>query len=100
MMKRKKIALSVAAALGLGSVSLAAQETGGPGVQAPQIEEIIILGEFVPDEKRDTSEIANILDVEDLSKLGETNVGVSLSRVTGLSLVGGKYVYVRGLGER
>lgn len=95
-MKHKKLSLAVA----LASAPMwqaAAQEGGVPSIQ---IEEVFVLGEFIPDEKRDTSEIANVLDVEDLSKLGETNVGISLSRVTGLSLVGGKYVYVRGLGER
>lgn len=71
-----------------------------PQAPSPQIEEVFVLGRFIPDEKRDTSEIANVLDGEDLSRLGEASVGVSLSRVTGLSLVNGKYVYVRGLGER
>ena len=95
-MKHKRLSLAVA----LASAPLwqaAAQESGVPSIQ---IEEVFVLGEFIPDEKRDTSEISNVLDVEDLSKLGETSVGISLSRVTGLSLVGGKYVYVRGLGER
>ena len=100
-MNRKKMAVSVAAALALGTNATSAQDAPQV-VQAPaiEIEEVFVLGEFIPDEKRDTSEISNILDVEDLSKLGETSVGISLSRVTGLSLVGGKYVYVRGLGER
>lgn len=98
-MNRKKMAVSVAAALALGTNATLAQDAPQV-VQAPDIEEVFVLGEFIPDEKRDTSEISNILDVEDLSKLGETSVGISLSRVTGLSLVGGKYVYVRGLGER
>ncbi len=94
-MKQKTLVLAVALASSAASLQLQAQAPA-----APQIEEVFVLGEFIPDEKRDTSEISNVLDVEDLSKLGETNVGVSLSRVTGLSLVGGKYVYVRGLGER
>ncbi|WOJ94363.1 TonB-dependent receptor [Congregibacter variabilis] len=99
MMKRNTLALAVS----LASVPWASQvlaQQGGISAPALEIEEVFVLGEFVPDEKRDTSEISNVLDVEDLSKLGETNVGISLSRVTGLSLVGGKYVYVRGLGER
>lgn len=96
-MKQKTLALAVA----LASVATVQQSRAqAPNAPAPQIEEVFVLGEFVPDEKRDTSEISNVLDVEDLSKLGETSVGISLSRVTGLSLVGGKYVYVRGLGER
>ncbi|GAB5414161.1 MAG: TonB-dependent receptor [Congregibacter sp.] len=87
-------------AVALASQPVAQQALAQDVAPAPQIEEVFVLGEFIPDEKRDTSEISNVLDIEDLSKLGETNVGVSLSRVTGLSLVGGKYVYVRGLGER
>ena len=99
IMKRKMLVLSVAGAVAAITGAVRAQEA--PAIVPPgQIEEVFVLGEFIPDEKRDTSEISNILDVEDLSKLGETSVGVSLSRVTGLSLVGGKYVYVRGLGER
>ena len=64
------------------------------------VEEIIVLGKFIPDEKRTSSEVSNVLDAEALSLLADTSVGDALSRVTGLSLVGGKYVYVRGLGER
>lgn len=97
-MKHKALALSVAAA-SIACVTCASAQTP-PRAMALEIEEVFVLGEFVPDEKRDTSEISNVLDVEDLSKLGETSVGISLSRVTGLSLVGGKYVYIRGLGER
>lgn len=98
MMKHRTLAIAVALASLPGAKQALAQDQGV--AISPQIEEVFVLGEFIPDEKRDTSEISNVLDLEDLSKLGETNIGISLSRVTGLSLVGGKYVYVRGLGER
>ena len=88
------------ASASVGGGSLARAQVESPPAPSVQIEEVFVLGEFIPDEKRDTSEISNVLDVEDLSKLGEASVGVSLSRVTGLSLVNGRYVYVRGLGER
>ncbi len=64
------------------------------------VEEMVVLGQYVPADKRMTSEVANILDYEELSLLTDTSVGGALSRITGLSLVGDKYVYVRGLGER
>ena len=100
-MKRNQLTAAVLAALGLQVPVAMAQapqvENGAPGAQ---VEEVFVLGEFVPEEKRDTSEISNVLDVEDLNVVPETNVGAALSRVAGLSLVGGKYVYVRGLGER
>ncbi|MDE0064113.1 MAG: TonB-dependent receptor [Gammaproteobacteria bacterium] len=95
-------------ALGLltGWGNLAAEESGieepvAPVAMAPQeIEELVVIGRFIPDEKRTTSEVSNVLDTEDLALLADTSVGDALSRVTGLSLVSGKYVYVRGLGER
>ncbi|MCB0246424.1 MAG: TonB-dependent receptor [Anaerolineae bacterium] len=100
-MKRNQLTVAVVAALGLQAPILMAQvpeiENAEPGIE---IEEVFVLGEFVPQEKRDTSEISNVLDTEDLNFVPETNVGAALSRVAGLSLVGGKYVYVRGLGER
>ncbi len=100
-MKRNKLTAAVLAALGVQVPVVLAQEVQIEN-SAPitQVEEVFVLGEFIPEEKRDTSEISNVLSTEDLNFVPETNVGAALSRVAGLSLVGGKYVYVRGLGER
>lgn len=46
---------------------------------------------------------SNLLDgitSQTFSKLGDSNAGEALKRVTGVSVVGGKHVYVRGLGDR
>ncbi len=67
---------------------------------AQDVEEITVLGQYVPDEKRATSEIANVLDAEAFSQAGDGDIAIALQRLPGLSLVGGKYVYVRGLGDR
>ena len=74
-----------------------AQETD---VASESIEEVVISESFIPDEKRDTSEISNVIDAEDISVAGDSDAADALKRITGLSLVKGKYVYVRGLGER
>lgn len=68
--------------------------------QAPQIEEISVIGQFVPDEKRATDAVSNVVNSEEFSRTGDANIAESLKRVAGLSTVGGKFVYVRGLGER
>jgi len=72
--------------------------------EAPQeysnVEEITVQGRYIPDEKRATSEIANLIDSDSFSVTGDGDVAVALQRVPGLSMVGGKYIYVRGLGER
>ena len=102
---------TVAMALGFGNGASAeepAQEREADADRAnrlvlqnpTEIEEVVVLGEFVPGDKRITSEVANMLDYETLALMTDTDVGGALSRVTGLSLVGDKYVYVRGLGER
>jgi len=94
----RKMLWATAGVFALANSAVAEESTGiaPPGV----MEEVIVLGKFIPDEKRTTSEISNVLDEEALGLLADNSVGEALSRVTGLSLVGGKYVYVRGLGER
>ena len=69
-------------------------------LQAQVIEEVVVSGSFIPDVKRDTTEINVVLDSSDIERTGDDNIAVALTRLTGLSLVRGKYVYVRGLGER
>ena len=71
-----------------------------PLIVAQEIEEVVVSGSFIPDEKRDTSEISAILDSSEIERTGDDNIAIALTRLTGLSLVRGKYVYVRGLGER
>jgi outer membrane receptor protein involved in Fe transport len=74
----------------------------GEAAQAPAapVEEIVVRGAFIPEPKRVTSEILSYISPEDLQRQGDSNIALSLRRVTGLSLVGGKFIYIRGLGER
>lgn len=50
--------------------------------------------------RKNASNVADVLGSEQISKAGDSDAAASLKRVTGLTLVDGKYVYVRGLGER
>ena len=68
---------------------------------AQDIDEIQVIGVFIPDEKRNTSEISNVLEAEDFSLAGDSDIAVALTRLPGLSPdTTGKYVVVRGLIER
>ena len=71
-----------------------------PPSEGTEVEEIIVSGRFIPDVIRDTAEVANFLSVEDVQRAGDDNAAQALTRITGISLVSGKFVYVRGLGER
>lgn len=71
-----------------------------PGLENTEITEIVTLGRFIPDEKRSTAAISNVIDAEAFQRAGDSNVADGLKRVSGLNLQGGKFVYIRGLGER
>ncbi|MFM8375799.1 MAG: TonB-dependent receptor domain-containing protein, partial [Phenylobacterium sp.] len=83
----------------LTSATTALAQTPPPSGET-EVEEIIVNGKFIPDVIRDTAEVANFLSVEDVQRAGDDNAAQALTRITGISLVSGKFVYVRGLGER
>ena len=51
-------------------------------------------------ERREQSQVADLMDAEMIGRIGDSNVGDALKRITGLTLVDNKFIYVRGLGER
>lgn len=64
------------------------------------IEVVVVRGRFIPEPQRVTSEVANFLSAADLARTGDDNAAAALTRLTGLSVVSGRFVYVRGLGDR
>lgn len=52
------------------------------------------------DEKRIAPVVSEALSAEQIARTGDSDAATTLKRVPGLSLVDGRYVYVRGLGER
>jgi hypothetical protein len=54
----------------------------------------------VLEERKNQAFVADILGAEQISRTGDGDAASALRRVTGLTLVDGKYIYVRGLGER
>jgi outer membrane receptor protein involved in Fe transport len=74
-------------------------DVSAPGVSAED-EVIVVQGKYIPEPIRATSEVISVLSTEEIARTGEGDIAGALQRVTGLSLVGGRFVYVRGLGER
>jgi outer membrane receptor protein involved in Fe transport len=64
------------------------------------VDVVIVRGRFIPEPQRVTSEVANFLSAADLARTGDDNAAAALTRLTGLSVVSGRFVYVRGLGDR
>jgi outer membrane receptor protein involved in Fe transport len=87
------------------------QTTPQPGAQpeeqtAPDVSipggggDIVIVGRTSKNIIRSTSEVVSVLSSADIARTGEGDIAGALSRVTGLSVVGNGFVYVRGLGDR
>ncbi|WP_338027468.1 TonB-dependent receptor plug domain-containing protein [Colwellia maritima] len=51
-------------------------------------------------ERKNQAFVADILGSEQISRTGDSDAAAALRRVTGITLVDGKFIYVRGLGER
>jgi outer membrane receptor protein involved in Fe transport len=50
--------------------------------------------------RRETTAVADVIGSEQMSRAGASSAAAALLRVTGLTIVDGKYVIVRGMGER
>ncbi len=51
-------------------------------------------------ERKLSSAVSDAISAEAISRAGVSNAADAITQVTGASVVGGKYVYIRGLGER
>lgn len=78
----------------------AATAQEAPEVSLPgDVSEIVVVGQRT-NVVRATSQVVTVLSTQELARSGEGNIAGALTRLTGISLVGGGYVYVRGLGDR
>lgn len=62
--------------------------------------DIVVTGRYIPEPVRATTEVISVLSSAEIARTGEGDIAGALNRVTGLSVVGSGYVYVRGLGDR
>ncbi len=54
----------------------------------------------VMEEQRTATSVATVMGAEQFSRAGDSDVAVALRRASGLTLVGGQFIFIRGLGER
>ncbi|HEY7905438.1 MAG TPA: TonB-dependent receptor, partial [Wenzhouxiangella sp.] len=72
-----------------------------------ELAEFVVLVPFIQgsisavlDERLRSASVSEVLGSEQMSRAGDSDAGSALARVTGLTLVGGEFIFVRGLGER
>ena len=62
--------------------------------------EIVVTGARDRNVTRSADQVVSVLSSAEIARTGEGNIAGALGRVTGLSVVGSGFVYVRGLGDR
>lgn len=81
-----------------------APDAAAPQEEATEISipggEIVVTGNRDRNIQRAAPQVVSILGAAEIARTGEGNIAGALGRVTGLSVVGNGYVYVRGLGDR
>lgn len=95
----KRLALLLTTMLFTPAIA-AAQDAQDQADVYAEDEEIVVLGRNIPEPMRETSEVATFLSAEDLARTGDDTAAAALTRLTGLSVVSNRFVYVRGLGDR
>jgi TonB-dependent receptor len=75
-------------------------EEPAPDISIPGGEGIIVRGVRSRNVEKTAPQVVSVLSSADIARTGEGDIAGALQRVTGLSVVGGGYVYVRGLGDR
>jgi outer membrane receptor protein involved in Fe transport len=99
---RHKWLLSTAIVLALAPMVLA-QEATAPAETTDDsrtLQTVVVRGQFIPEPQRETSQVATFLSTEDLARQGDSNAALALTRLSGLSIVSGRFAFVRGLGDR
>ncbi|QZH76550.1 MAG: TonB-dependent receptor [Erythrobacter sp.] len=61
---------------------------------------IIVTGRINRDPMQSSTQVVTVLSTEEIARTGEGDIAGALGRVTGLSVQGQGFVYVRGLGDR
>ncbi|MEM0911285.1 MAG: TonB-dependent receptor plug domain-containing protein [Pseudomonadota bacterium] len=96
------ISLALLATLAMSPLQLVAQES-----EEEVIDEVVTTGTrlkgtatAVLEERKNQAFVADILGADQISRTGDGDAASALRRVTGLTLVDGQFIYVRGLGER
>lgn len=75
------------------------EESGATEISIPGAE-ILVTGRRDRNITRAAPQVVSVLSSEEIARTGEGDIAGALSRVTGLSVVGNGFVYVRGLGDR
>ena len=97
----KTMSMPVLAKKGMDEISIKLEKT------IAKLDDFVVTAPFIEggiasllSAQRSSSNVSEVIGAEQMSRSGDSNAASALKRVTGLSLIGGRFVYVRGMGER
>ena len=102
--RRSRLAVAIATSLAAGTAL--PQDAAAPLPEEGPVESVVVIGRLIDAQESLTLErfeapvSADFLGSEVISRAGDSDIAAALRRVPGITLVDGKFVYVRGLGER
>ena len=77
------------------------------GSASTELEEVVVTATEIRDTdialltvQKKSANLVDGISSQTFRKVGDSDLGAAMKRVTGVSVQGGKYVYVRGLGDR
>jgi outer membrane receptor for Fe3+-dicitrate len=84
------------------TINVAHAQDGAPVAEETEArqQKVVVRGQFIPNEVRSTSEVANLIDAADFTLQGDSDAAAALSRVAGIATSEDNFIYVRGLNER
>ena len=97
--------LGVNATVTLQAEGAAPSAGAGSATTAGDVEEVFVLGVFNPKDdavsiERNAESITSAIDIAQIERFGDSDVGSALNRVAGVAIVDRKYATVRGLDGR
>lgn len=104
------LAASTAGAMVAPATAQDSAEAGG-GVDtadpaATVMEDVMVVGrqrsaaDQILQERIDAEVVADLVSIEQISRVGDSTVSLALRRLPGVTLVADQFIYIRGLGER
>jgi TonB-dependent receptor len=102
---RRAVGAVLGASIAVGTAS-AQPETEGEAESTAVLEEIVVTGrqrsaaEEVLLERIEAPVVADLVSIEQISRVGDSTVSLALRRLPGVTVVGDQFIYIRGLGER
>ncbi|HEX9706164.1 MAG TPA: TonB-dependent receptor [Steroidobacteraceae bacterium] len=104
--RRALVSLSAATAGSLLQPAALAQDQASAGAEPAVMEDVLVVGrqrsaaDEILQERIDSAVVADLVSIEQITRVGDSTVSLALRRLPGVTLVGDQFIYIRGLGER